>query len=188
MPAPCAKSLQSVVHLHPGLDQRHDWAVRHPPRLLCVKEKDKRNDGHYHNHHQRRKGKREKERKKRTRNASRMLQKVLSMSSYPSCKLGIGERRHVRYCAFDERESVLQFKKKKQLDPVASARNSIRMEGKVYRSSSWSSSRWRVSAALRCSLSSASSRARAMSSTRAQNASVPSCRFLFICICIVFQK
>ncbi len=45
-------------------------------------------------------------RKERTRIASRTLQKVLSMSSYPSCKLGIGERRHVRYCAFDERESV----------------------------------------------------------------------------------
>ena len=42
-----------------------------------------------------------------------------------------------------------------------------------YRSSSCNSSRWSVSSALRCSLSSASNRARAISSTRAQNASVP---------------
>src|SRR6266852_1850113 len=109
-----------------------------------------------------------------------MLQKVLSMSSYPSCKLRIGERRHVRYCAFDERESEL----KKQLDTAESTRNSVQRK-EVYRSSSWSSSRWSVSAALRCNLSSPSSRARAMSSTRAQNASVPSCGFY---ICIVFNQ
>ena len=42
---------------------------------------------------------------KRTRNAPRALQHVLSMSAYPSCELGIGERRHVRYCALDEWES-----------------------------------------------------------------------------------
>ena len=117
------------------------------------------------------------ERKKRTRNASRMLQKVLSMSSYPSCKLGIGERRHVRYCAFDERESAIF---KKAIRSCSECEEQYTDGRKVYRSSSWSSSRWRVSAALRCSLSSASSLARAMSSTRAQNASVPSCRFLFL--------
>jgi hypothetical protein len=47
-----------------------------------------------------------KERQKRTRDASRALQQLLGMSAYPSCELGIGERRHVRYCAFDERESA----------------------------------------------------------------------------------
>lgn len=52
--------------------------------------------------------------------------------------------------------------------------------GLTHRSSSWSNSRWSVSAAFRCSLSSASRRARAMSSTRAQNASVPSCKYVFV--------
>jgi hypothetical protein len=43
--------------------------------------------------------------RKRTRDASRALQEIMSMSAYPSCKLGIGQRGHVRYGALYERES-----------------------------------------------------------------------------------
>ena len=66
-----------------------------------------------------------KERKKHTRSSSRTLQNVLSMSSYPSCKLGIGERRHVRYCAFDERESVF----KKAIRPCSKYEEQYIVEG-----------------------------------------------------------
>jgi hypothetical protein len=65
---------------------------------------------HHHHHHQQSQSQSitlpgETSRQKRTRIASRALQHVLGMSAYPSRELGIGERRHVRYCALDERES-----------------------------------------------------------------------------------
>ena len=88
---------------------------------------------------------------------------VLGVPAYPSGELGIGESGHVREGALDERKPV----------PLPTVSNTRVKWGCFYRSSSCNSSRWSVSSALRFSLSSASSLTRAMSSTRAQNASVP---------------
>ena len=89
-----------------------------------------------------------KETQKRTRDTSRALQQLLGMSAYPSCELGISERRHVRHGAFDERESA----RKGGLGWWGPEPEKGREEKEWflrYRSSSWSSSRWSVSAALR---------------------------------------
>lgn len=123
-------------------------------------------------------------RKRTSRNALRALQEILGVPSYTSSELWIGERRNIRYSALDERESATATKKKKvapeKHGDYQEEESRMKGEGRsTYRSSSWSSSRWSVSAAFKCSLSSASSRVRAMSSTRSQNASVPSCHCFF---------
>ncbi len=110
----------------------------------------------------------------RTGEATRAPHEVLGMSAYASCEFGIRERRHVRDGALYERKPAPS---RQQEYGRKTAR--ARRRGLFYRSSSCNSSRCSVSSALRCNLSSASSLARAISSTRVQNPSAPTFCFSY---------